>query len=269
MATDSLGTPSVAHRSSSVATEQDVLFEGTFQAKLEQLRPVGKPIPIKVSPASSQGDGEYSFAITMTDGQFPMTARSVLYNSQSEANRAREQFTGARLRKLVVVDQAAEDGLCFIRIVVDDAGEQEVIARLGEHSVEQASKVQDLARQSIKLAIRDWESTLPQVKIFRERDGSFRLKVVDAAGKDLAESVPLQSNQSARQLRDDLLDAHSQVLERDALIVASCDGGYRFTVHLPADAPVMHGPVVPTEDECRVAYARFEAARAALAAARM
>jgi tryptophanyl-tRNA synthetase len=108
----------------------------------------------------------------------------------------------------------------------------------------------------------------PRWLTFRERDGRFNAKLVGADGAVLAQGLGFATPDAARGLHDALLDVDPLVLERDALVVAPCEGGYRFTVHLPADTPVMHGPVVPTEDECRMAYARFEAARAALAAAR-
>lgn len=108
----------------------------------------------------------------------------------------------------------------------------------------------------------------PRWLSFRDSDGRFYGRLVDADGITLALSVGLARPDQVRALHEALLGADPGVLERDALVVAPCDGGYRFTINLPADTAAMHGPVVPGEAECRVAYARFEAARAALARAR-
>jgi tryptophanyl-tRNA synthetase len=108
----------------------------------------------------------------------------------------------------------------------------------------------------------------PRLLTYRERDGLFRFKLLDAGGTLLLESTGHASPQEARRVQDALLAADPRVLERDAIAAAPHQGQFRFELNLPADVPIGHGPMVATEWESRDTLQRFGAALAALAAAR-
>jgi tryptophanyl-tRNA synthetase len=108
----------------------------------------------------------------------------------------------------------------------------------------------------------------PRFVTFREKDGRFHFRLLGTDGAELALSRGFAAPDLARRAQDRLLDADPQVLERDALLAAPADGGVRCTLHLPADVPVVDGPVVATEGESRNAFARITAALAELSATR-
>ena len=108
----------------------------------------------------------------------------------------------------------------------------------------------------------------PRFVTFREKDGRFHFRLLAADGAELALSRGFAAPDLARRAQDLLLDADPRVLERDALLAAAADGGFRCTLNLPADQPVADGPILPSEWESRDAFARIAAALAELAAAR-
>jgi tryptophanyl-tRNA synthetase len=108
----------------------------------------------------------------------------------------------------------------------------------------------------------------PRFVTFRERDGRFHFRLLAGDGAELGLSRGFATPDAARHAQDRLLDADTAVLARDALLCAPADGGFRCTVNLPADVPVLEGPILASEADSREAYARIAAALAVLAAAR-
>jgi tryptophanyl-tRNA synthetase len=112
------------------------------------------------------------------------------------------------------------------------------------------------------------KASAPRFVTFRERDGRFHFRLLAADGAELALSRGFEAPDAARRVQDALLDADPLVLARDALLCAPAAGGFRCTLNLPADVPVLDGPLLATEWESRDAFARIAAALAAMAAAR-
>lgn len=103
-------------------------------------------------------------------------------------------------------------------------------------------------------------------KTFRERDGRFHFRLVDADGTSLAVSVGFDSPAEARAAQDALLATPSDQRRRDALIGAPCEGGVRVELMLAADRPVAFSDVLPDADSARALFDRAEEALVEIAA---
>jgi tryptophanyl-tRNA synthetase len=104
-------------------------------------------------------------------------------------------------------------------------------------------------------------------KTFRERDGRFHFRLVDADGESLAVSVGFASPAEARAAQDALLATPAEQRRRDAIIGAPCAGGVRVELMLAADRPVAFSDALPDADAARACFERIEAALAEIATA--
>jgi tryptophanyl-tRNA synthetase len=105
-------------------------------------------------------------------------------------------------------------------------------------------------------------------KTFRERDGRFHFRLVDADGTSLAVSVGFDHPTDARAAQEALLATPSEQRRRDALIGAPCEGGVRVELMLAADRRVAVSDVLPDADAARAWFDRIETALAEILAAR-
>jgi tryptophanyl-tRNA synthetase len=103
-------------------------------------------------------------------------------------------------------------------------------------------------------------------KTFRERDGRFHFRLVDAGGESLAVSVGFASPAEARAAQDALLATPAAQRRRDAIIGAPCEGGVRVELLLAADRPVAFSDALPDADAAYACFERIEAALSEIAA---
>ncbi len=104
-------------------------------------------------------------------------------------------------------------------------------------------------------------------KTFRERDGRFHFRLVDANGESLAVSVGFASPAEARAAQHALLATPAEQRRRDAIIGAPCEGGVRVELMLAADRPVAFSDALPDADAAHACFERIEGALAEIAAA--
>lgn len=103
-------------------------------------------------------------------------------------------------------------------------------------------------------------------KTFRERDGRFHFRLVDADGASLAVSVGFASPAEARAAQDALLAMPPDERRRNAIIGAPCAGGLRVELMLDADRPAAVSDAVPDADTARACFERIERALGEIAA---
>lgn len=104
-------------------------------------------------------------------------------------------------------------------------------------------------------------------KTFRERDGRFHFRLVDAEGASLAVSVGFATPAEVRVAQDALLATPPEQRRRDAIIGAPCEGGVRIELMLAADRPVAFSDALPDADAARACFDGIERALGEIAAA--
>lgn len=103
-------------------------------------------------------------------------------------------------------------------------------------------------------------------KTFRERDGRFHFRLVDAEGASLAVSVGFATPAEVRGAQDALLATPAEQRRRDAIIGAPCEGGVRIELMLAADRPVAFSDALPDANAARAGFDGIEHALAEIAA---
>jgi tryptophanyl-tRNA synthetase len=104
-------------------------------------------------------------------------------------------------------------------------------------------------------------------KTFRERDGRFHFRLVDADGASLVVSTGFASPAETRAAQDALLATPPEQRRRNAIAGAPCEGGVRVELMLAGDQPLAFSEALVDANAARDCLDRIELALGEIAAA--